>query len=205
MAGIYPQSEEELQSGISSHWDVYIAVDDIDAVVARVEQLGGTVVIQPFDVSDDGRIGRIEDPTGGVLNFWQAKESIGADVKDEHGALEWTELFTSNRSVASGFLADLLGYTADDAIFTGGKMHTVLSRDGVSEAGVIELSDDELQRGPTPYWLVIFQVEDIDATVETALSLGGSVVSPVDHVPYIGRLAVVSDSQGAHIGILTPD
>lgn len=68
-AGIYPQSEEELQKGILPHWDVHIAVDDIDAVVARVEQLGGTIVIEPFDVSNDGRIARIEDPTGAVLNF----------------------------------------------------------------------------------------------------------------------------------------
>ena len=41
----------------------------------------------PFDVMDAGRMALLQDPTGAVFALWQAKDSIGAEVVNGHGAL----------------------------------------------------------------------------------------------------------------------
>jgi predicted enzyme related to lactoylglutathione lyase len=51
------------------------------------------------------------------------------------------------------------------------------------------------------YWLVYFSVEDVDGTYERALGAGArEMLSPVDYPG--GRLAIVSDPQGAAFGLL---
>ena len=47
-----------------SQWIAYIAVDDVDAAVAKAEAAGGIVHGQPFDVPDVGRIAILGDPQG---------------------------------------------------------------------------------------------------------------------------------------------
>ena len=48
-------------------WNAYVAVDDVDECAARVEGLGGTLVVPPHDVPDVGRVCMIADPTGATL------------------------------------------------------------------------------------------------------------------------------------------
>ena len=50
-------------------WVTYIAVDDIDKVVAETEANGGTVVNPAFDVPGVGRIAMIMDPGGAVVGM----------------------------------------------------------------------------------------------------------------------------------------
>lgn len=52
-----------LVDGIPSHWAVYFAVDDADAAVAKVSELGGSVLQGPDD-TPYGRLAVVADPTG---------------------------------------------------------------------------------------------------------------------------------------------
>jgi predicted enzyme related to lactoylglutathione lyase len=52
-----------LPEGVGSHWSVYWAVDDADAVAARAEALGGSVVAAPKD-TPYGRLATLSDPVG---------------------------------------------------------------------------------------------------------------------------------------------
>jgi uncharacterized protein len=52
---------------VPPHWSVYFAVADTDNAVARVTELGGTVVMPPMDI-EPGRFAVVSDPTGGVFN-----------------------------------------------------------------------------------------------------------------------------------------
>ncbi len=48
-----------------------------------------------------------------------------------------------------------------------------------------------------PHWMVYFAVADTDATLARATELGGkSCVPPMD-VPGVGRMAIMTDPQGA--------
>ena len=61
LAGIYDSAREELEQ--DSHWQVYFAVDDVDASAAKAEELGGLVVTGPED-SPYGRLAHVMDPMG---------------------------------------------------------------------------------------------------------------------------------------------
>ncbi|MGN6153498.1 MAG: VOC family protein [Lysobacteraceae bacterium] len=47
-----------------SHWALYVQVEDVDAVAARAQALGGRLVFPAFDAPQVGRIARIADPAG---------------------------------------------------------------------------------------------------------------------------------------------
>jgi predicted enzyme related to lactoylglutathione lyase len=52
---------------VPSHWMHYIEVEDVDAVVVKAEELGGTINAAPFDMGV-GRIAVISDPHGAVFS-----------------------------------------------------------------------------------------------------------------------------------------
>jgi len=54
--------------GTPNHWEVYFAVDDADATAAKILELGGNVLVAPFD-TPVGRIGVAQDPQGAVFSF----------------------------------------------------------------------------------------------------------------------------------------
>jgi predicted enzyme related to lactoylglutathione lyase len=52
-----------LPEGVPSHWSVYFAVDDADATLTRVAELGGRVV-DPAQDTPYGRLATVADPAG---------------------------------------------------------------------------------------------------------------------------------------------
>jgi hypothetical protein len=53
--------------GMPPCWTVYFAVDDCDAAVARVQELGGSVTMGPMDI-ESGRFAVVADPQGAVFS-----------------------------------------------------------------------------------------------------------------------------------------
>jgi len=49
-----------------NHWHVYFAVADADAAAARISELGGSIMVPPFDI-DIGRCAVAKDPWGNRL------------------------------------------------------------------------------------------------------------------------------------------
>ncbi|HEX4166394.1 MAG TPA: VOC family protein [Bryobacteraceae bacterium] len=56
-----------LRAGAPPHWLPYVAVDDVDATIARAKQRGATIPMAPEDIPGIGRFGVLQDPTGAVL------------------------------------------------------------------------------------------------------------------------------------------
>jgi uncharacterized protein len=54
--------------GIPNHWHVYFGVDDADAAAARITELGGTILVPPFD-TPVGRIAVAQDPQGATFSI----------------------------------------------------------------------------------------------------------------------------------------
>ena len=54
--------------GLPPHWNVYFQVDDVDATVAKVTELGGSAMGPAFDVPGVGRMAVLADPQGGMFN-----------------------------------------------------------------------------------------------------------------------------------------
>ncbi len=62
---------------VPPNWGVYFGVNDVDATVARAQELGGSVVVEPADIADFARFSVLRDAEGAVfsvirLNQWPA-------------------------------------------------------------------------------------------------------------------------------------
>jgi uncharacterized protein len=58
-------------TGVPNHWQVYFAVADADAAAAKIKQLGGSVMVEPFD-TPIGKMAVVADPQGAVFSLFQA-------------------------------------------------------------------------------------------------------------------------------------
>lgn len=54
--------------GMPPTWGIYVTVDDVDATLKQVEQLGGKVLMPPMEVPGVGRMAVIQDPQGATLS-----------------------------------------------------------------------------------------------------------------------------------------
>ena len=91
--------------------------------------LGGNVLMAPMDVFDAGRMIVAQDSVGAVIMFWQPNQHIGAEVRDEHGALTWTLVMTTDKDATADFYSELLDIeVAKDAMSSpdGGTVHQLI-------------------------------------------------------------------------------
>lgn len=180
-------------------WTTYITVEDADATMHRVRAAGGTVVVEPVDVLESGRMAAFADPTGAVAAVWQPGNHIGAGVVNEPGALCWNELTTRDGGGARTFYGDVFGWEAVDR--RPGGQHYTAWRSGGRDIGGMIVMDDRWPAATPSHWMVYFAVENTDATVAHAQQLGGTVsLEPFD-VP-VGRFAVLHDPHGALFSVI---
>src|SRR5215218_2147445 len=197
-------------------WNTYIWVDGVDETASKVRDAGGSVVIEPYDVMDSGRMAMFADPEG--ASFWvlQANQHKGAQLVNEPGALNLNGLNTRDVEGAKSFYGSVFGWrtlTLDG----GPEMWTLpgfgdfLERDNpdlrqqFAEADAPKGFEDVVATiNPIPddqpdtpaHWSVTFAVDDADGAAAKATELGGKViVSPFD-APWV-RMTIVSDPQGA--------
>jgi predicted enzyme related to lactoylglutathione lyase len=197
-AAISPQQPDETAAGIPPHWNVYVTVDDVDAVSGGVAESGGTVLAGPFDVMDVGRMAVVAGPDGAVVCLWQAIKSIGAEVVNQPGALTWADIATTDAEGTQAFYTSLLGWSFEQ--MSEQPPYWVISNGDRSNGGMTVPAP-----GVPPTWFPYFAVEDVDATIEAARAAGGNpFIGPVD-VPNGGRFALIQDPQGAAFAVLTGD
>lgn len=57
-----------LPDGVPAHWSVYFATADVDATLAKVTELGGSIVM-PAEDTPYGRLATCADPTGAIFKL----------------------------------------------------------------------------------------------------------------------------------------
>jgi uncharacterized protein len=196
-------------------WNTYIWVDDADQTAEKVKDAGGSVVTEPFDVFDAGRMGVFSDPEGAVICVWQPNEHKGAQLVNDPGTLNFNGLNTRDVEGAKKFYGAVFGWEtlAGDAapFFTlpgyGDHLEEIQpgTRERMEEAGgpvgfenvVAALQEIPEDQPDTPaHWSVTFATDDADATADKATELGGKVIVPPFDAPWV-RMAIISDPQGA--------
>jgi uncharacterized protein len=186
VAAMYELGEEERER-LSPHWSSYVSVEDVDALAERVRELDGELLADPFDVMAAGRMAVVRDPTGATLHLWQPRAQAGAQRVNDPGCMVWNELASPDPARARDFFAALLGWTVEPEESGYG----VIKRDGARNGGIRPVQD-----GEPPNWLIYFTVGSCDEAAAAVRDAGGAVVAgPMD--ASVGRIAVVSDPQGA--------
>ena len=194
----YQLNSQQLAQHVPPHWMVYIQVENVDASTAKVQPLGGTVVLAPFDVFDAGRMSVNHDPTGAYFCLWQPKKNAGIGVAGLHGTLCWADLCTPDTQAAEKFYSGLLGWKLEAGEKdTSGYLHI---KNGEEFIGGMPPAK-HLQPGVPPYWLAYFLVDDVDATANKAKEMGAELYCPPMTVEGVGRMSIIADPQGAVFAI----
>ncbi len=190
--------------GQPTAWATYVSVDDAEETAAKAKAAGGTVVVEPMDVMDIGRMALFADPTGAVCGVWQPKTFTGADLVNEPGSLCWNEVLTRDADANKVFYPAVFGWVAGRPSFEGApETYTVWELDGKPVGGMMQMTDPYFPAELPPHWGVCFAVADCDGTVAKARALGATVTNEPMDMP-IGRFAGLVDLQGASFTVMQP-
>ncbi len=202
-------------------WNTYVWVENADAAAIAVGVAGGSVLVEPFDVLDAGRMAVFSDRAGAVFNVWQARAHRGAQIVNAPGTWNWSDLNTRDAAGAAAFYGAVFGWAAEtvDMGFGEGTMWRLPGYGDFLAARDPDLRDHHTQEGVPPgfsdaigwmlamtpdrfpddgpaHWSVTFAVDDTDGSAQRAATLGGTVVvAPFDAGPV--RAAVLTDPYGA--------
>jgi predicted enzyme related to lactoylglutathione lyase len=195
-AGIGPKMDPNAPTA----WNLYIGTDDIEALAPRVTEAGGSVAMAPFDVGDQGRMAVFQDPTGAFISAWQGSRMGGFETNADN-SFGWAELNGRGVDRAKPFYRQVFGWTVKDSPMGEGQApYTEFQVDGRSVAGAWEMSPQMPAEVPS-YWQIYFSVPDVDAAFKRAIELGAHEMVAPQEFPG-GRFAIVSDPEGASIGLL---
>ena len=189
---------------VPASWAFNWAVDDVDACAQTAYETGGEIIEPSMDVGDQGRVAVVADPNGVEAILWQGKEHIGAGIMFEHGSFTWAQLITRNRKVSTAFLAYLLSLSIDSGPAPGSGINSVLMLKDEPMVGIMDMPDDVADAGTPNHWIIYFHVDDVDAAVDLAATNGASTIMAPTQLAHIGRIAIISDPQGALVGLITP-
>ena len=174
-------------------WNNYVTVENVEAMVPKIEAGGGSIIEPPVQMGDEGHMLVLRDPGGAELALWQPLNTIGAGLVNTPGALCWNQLYTREPEAVKAFYSALLGWDFQEDE-TGSFM--ILNK-GRMNGNMITISEE---MGDMPsMWLPYFSVADIEAAAERVKALGGAVhMGPFDVGGGIGRFLLFTDPQGAH-------
>ncbi|MCU1344773.1 MAG: Glyoxalase/bleomycin resistance protein/dioxygenase [Acidimicrobiia bacterium] len=180
-------------------WSTYIAVTSADETAKKVEAAGGQVLVPPMDIFDFGRMAVFFDNVGAAISVWEPKSMAGASVVNEPGAFCWNEFSTRDIPKALEFYPAVFGWTYKTS--EGGPMpYTEWSVDGNVIGGMLQ-TPEMVPASVPPHWLVYFAVEDCDASIAKAVSLGGTSLFPPMDIP-VGRFGGLLDPHGAMFAVI---
>jgi uncharacterized protein len=199
VGALYKMPEEMTSQGIPPNWLSYASTANADETAEKAKSLGGTLMKEPFDVMDVGRMAVIQDPTGAVFAIWQAGTHKGAGVVNLPNSLCWNELATNDTEKAGDFYSSLFGWGKN--VQQMGPMTYTSFMNGDRPAGGMYKPSPEMGNTP-PHWLVYFAVDDTDAKVMKAEELGAKTIAPPMDIPDTGRFAILQDPQGAAFAII---
>ncbi len=200
VGALYGMPEEMCAQGVPTHWQNYVSVDDVDAVAGKVEELGGSILQPPCDVMEAGRMAILRDPDGASLGLWQAKQHCGSKLANEPGSFCWNELYTRDIAGQREFYTKLFGWTFDTMPDSSGEEYTVFKNGDSPAAGMMEIKKEWGEVPPN--WSVYFAIEDCDAAIEKATSMGGKTVMPAMEIENVGRFVFLQDPQGAYFAVI---
>jgi uncharacterized protein len=195
-------------------WLGYVAVDDVKAAVAAIEQAHGHVHVPATVLDQVGTFAVTADPSGGVFAPWRSARAEEnqpelAPPLPAPGTFCWDELMTTDPDAAGAFYASVFGWKPHPIDMGGGAIYTVFHRPGTRAPDGQPVGAGGMMKSPPgvphSFWIPYVAVEHADRASELAAKLGGQVTVPPTDIPNVGRFAILLDTQGAALGILQPN
>jgi predicted enzyme related to lactoylglutathione lyase len=129
-------------------------------------------------------------------------------MSNTNGWPVWYELMTPDAAAIAPFYKEAVGWTipAEGMTMPNGADYRWIERaDGKHEGGVLAFSPEMVEAGMQSGWVTYFYADDVDALIEKATSMGAMVHMPAQDMPGAGRMAMLSDPQGAMFYLIAPE
>ncbi len=199
VAGLGPQ----INTDMPPWWTTYITVADADESAVAIKADGGSVLVEPFDVLDVGRMAVAADPAGAMFSIWQARTHFGAGIVNDPNTWCWNELTTRDPQRSVEFYGAVFGWSAGLLPMAGAADYTEFRVGDRGIAGMLPMEGDSWPADLPNHWMVYFAVDDCEAAAAKVEPLGGKVAVPPTEVPP-GTFAVFHDPQGAVFSVIAP-
>jgi predicted enzyme related to lactoylglutathione lyase len=195
LGGVMKLPEEAARTGTPPQWMAHVQVDDLDATVAGAGRLGGKVLKEPTQIPTVGRFAIIADPQGAVLSLFKPDTPMTQHDPARDGEFCWNELVTSDGDAGFRFYSALLGWRGLEEMDMG-PMGTYRIF-GLGEQRLGGMMTTPAGNPLPPMWIYYASTSDLEATLGRATRKGAKVVSGPMEVPGGGRIAQLTDPQGA--------
>lgn len=200
VTGLMSLPEDARRAGVTPHWIGYVGVDDVDAAVVRIKQLGGTVHVPPTDVPDISRFSVVADPqmaTLALVKGLQPRQAPSAEL-GALGRVGWHELLAADWEKAFAFYGELFGWRKADSHVGAMGAYQQFSAGGQAIGGMFTKPPTL----PLPFWLYYFNVGDIEAAATRVEAGGGQILYGPTTVPGGAWIVHCLDPQGAIFALL---
>jgi len=126
-----------------------------------------------------------------------------ANRPNPKGDFIWYELMTPDPDGSKSFYDAVVGWDIGEGApeYNGYRM---INCDGGFAGGVLPLTDEMQTHGARPAWLGYIHVPDVDQAVASIGQAGGKTLMPATDIPNVGRIAMVTDPQGAPFYVMKP-
>lgn len=199
IGGMWDLAGPNTPPGTPAGIGLMVRVASADATSAKAAELGGTGK-PAFDIGPTGRMAELLDPNNAMLDVWQAGTSPGMTADgQQHGVPSWFECVTTDVPKAVAFYTALFGWSARGESVPGFDYTTF--RLGDTPVGGMMPIAPEWGEVP-PHWGVYMTVDDVDATVAKAQSLGGSIMVPAQDVETVGRFCGLISPHGVNFYVI---
>jgi predicted enzyme related to lactoylglutathione lyase len=172
IGGLMDLPEEGRRLGATPRWVGYVTVDDMDAAVAQIRHLGGTILVPPTD-SNIGRISVVADPQKAtfalVTGLTYGQRHPGAS--DAPGRVGWHELLAEDRNKVFDFYCALFGWQKA-AETDPADLYQLFSAAGQTIGGMLTKRPSISQA----FWLHYFNVDDIGEAAKRVNAGGGRIL-----------------------------
>lgn len=119
------------------------------------------------------------------------------------GSFIWYELMTPDQDASKAFYDPVMSWSVEPEP-SGAMEYRMLNAPDGTVGGVLKLTDDMLAHGARAAWVAYHYVDDVDASVAAVEAAGGRTLVPGWDLPGIGRVAMVTDPQGAPFYLMRP-
>lgn len=117
------------------------------------------------------------------------------------GRIVWVDLSTPDLDGAVGFYERVFGWDTEKAETNMGA-YVVARVDAGAVGGMMAQPPGDLADAVPPAWTVVVGDDHLEASLDRARELGGSVLQPPVSIPGGARLAVVADPTGAALALM---
>ncbi|MEY2687905.1 MAG: hypothetical protein RL375_2103 [Pseudomonadota bacterium] len=204
VAGMMTLPQEACDRGARPGWLGYVAVDDVDAKAAELQQAGGALHKPPEDIPGVGRFAVVADPGGATFCLFTglSAEAPPSPPAGTPGMMGWHELQAGDLAREWDFYSTLFGWTQDTAMDMGALgIYQMFKTGGADAAGGMMT---RLAEVPHPFWLYYVNVDAIDAAVARIDAAGGRVIGGPMEVPGGSWIVNALDPQGAVFALVAP-